>query len=112
VTGNRVLGRDLAAGLPDGVVAAAVPVADAHVLDLIRPGDRVDLLSARRPADELDRPARSPVRALARAAVTVALFGDEGSGGAEIVLALPLPAAVAVTRDAGSHAFTVVLAPP
>src|SRR4051812_41492741 len=112
LTANRVLGRNLTAGLPDGVVAAAVPVADAHVVDLVRPGDRVDLLAARRPAAEVEGPADGPVTTLARSVVSLAVFRDEDGGGAEIVLALSRSAAVVVTRDVGSHLFTVVLAPP
>lgn len=124
VTATRLLGRDLATGLPSGLVAVAVPLVDGSALDLVRPGDRVDLLAAPR-TDEVDgRPAPGSIATLARAAPALAVLGTEPDGdagsaagglagaGAEIVLAVPRAAAVAISRAAPSHLFTAVLVSP
>lgn len=112
LTGPRLLGPELTAGLPPGLVAAAVPVADGHAIDLVRPGERVDVLSTQRTDGLAGSAAGGPVTTVARAARALAVFADGPAGGAEIVLALSRSAAAAVTRDSGSHVFTVVLTPP
>lgn len=44
LTQPRLVGADLAAGLPAGRLAVPVPIGDANAAALIRPGDRIDLL--------------------------------------------------------------------
>jgi Flp pilus assembly protein CpaB len=95
LTDARVLGSRLA-GLSAGPGARAVPLhlADAAVLDLIRPGDVVDVLGA--PSAETDaRP-----RVVASDAVVVlvsAASSAPGAGNERVVLvALPAPAANAL----------------
>ena len=46
LTDVRLVGRRLLSGLPPGLVAAPVRPADAGVLALVEPGDRVDVLAA------------------------------------------------------------------
>ena len=44
VTTTRLLGVDLAVGLPPGWVVATVAIADATTVQVLRPGDHVDLI--------------------------------------------------------------------
>ncbi|HKC29597.1 MAG TPA: hypothetical protein VKB75_16400, partial [Jatrophihabitans sp.] len=48
------MGADLAAGLDPGIVAAAAPLGDPHAADLVRAGDRVDLLTGAGPPEAVD----------------------------------------------------------
>jgi pilus assembly protein CpaB len=45
ITSTRLVSNDLAAGLPAGLIAVAVPLVDSGTASLIHAGDRVDLLS-------------------------------------------------------------------
>jgi Flp pilus assembly protein CpaB len=94
LTDARVLGSRLT-GLSVGPNARTVPVhlADAAVLDLIRPGDVVDILGAP-PADSTARP-----RLLAVGAVVVLVSAAAGDG--RVVL-VALPAAAAHTLAAAT----------
>jgi Flp pilus assembly protein CpaB len=129
ITAYRLVGRDLAAGLPPSSVAAAVAVPDPHSVDLVRPGDRVDVLATRRSDDLLpggaaeDAPADPagesragrppPVESVAANARVLAVFaGSPDGGAAEVVLAVSRATAVTLTRAISTHVFTVVLAPP
>jgi Flp pilus assembly protein CpaB len=107
---TRLLGPGLADQLPPGLVATAVAIADRHVADLVRPGDRIDLLGSAR-ADGVDDSARpAPVARLARASRVLAVFG--GQEEAELVLAVPRPNAASIARKSAVDVFTVVLTPP
>jgi len=101
LTDARVLGSRLT-GLSVGPNARTVPVhlADAAVLDLIRPGDVVDVLGAPS-ADSTERP-----RLLAVAAVVVLVSAAEGEG--RVVL-VALPAAAAHTLAAATLVQDVTL---
>jgi Flp pilus assembly protein CpaB len=101
LTDARVLGSRLT-GLSVGPNARTVPVhlADAAVLDLIRPGDVVDILGAP-PADSTARP-----RLLAVGAVVVLVSAAAGDG--RVVL-VALPAAAAHTRAAATLVQEVTL---
>jgi len=113
ITGTRLVGRDLAAGLSGDLVAAAVPLADPHAIELLRPGDRIELLSTLR-TDDLGAPASGSVDALARDARVLAVLTvvPGGDAGAELVLAVSRPVAGRIVRDGPTHVFTAVLAPP
>jgi Flp pilus assembly protein CpaB len=114
VTTARVLGRGLTAGLSDGSVAAAVTLEDPHVADLVRAGDRVDLLEAPRPPDVVDSapPTDPKVSTLASHALVLAVLPRTDDADAEVVLAVDRATAVRITRDRGGQLFTVVVDPP
>jgi pilus assembly protein CpaB len=76
VTDARLTGRGLLTGQPTGTVAVAVRLADPAASGLIRPGDRVDVLSLP-PVDGL--PAATATATLAEAALVLAV----GSRGGE-----------------------------
>ena len=101
LTDARVLGSRLT-GLSVGPNARTVPVhlSDAAVLDLIRPGDVVDILGAP-PADSTARP-----RLLAVGAVVVLVSAAAGDG--RVVL-VALPAAAAHTLAAATLVQEVTL---
>jgi Flp pilus assembly protein CpaB len=101
LTDARVLGSRLT-GLSVGPNARTVPVhlADAAVLDLIRPGDVVDVLGAPS-ADSTARP-----RLLAVGAVVVLVSAAAGDGG---VVLVALPAAAAHTLAAATLVQEVTL---
>lgn len=106
LTDARILGSRLA-GLSAGPDARVVPLhlADAAVLDVIRPGDVVDVLGAS-VADTHDRP-----RMLAAAAVVVLVSATPkalGAGGERVVL-VALPAAAATAVAAASLVQSVTL---
>lgn len=106
LTDARVLGSRLA-GLSAGPDARVVPLhlADAAVLDVVRPGDVVDVLGATA-ADPQARP-----RMLAAGAVVVTVSGaakSPGPAGDRVVL-VALPAAAATALAGASLVQTVTL---
>jgi Flp pilus assembly protein CpaB len=106
ITDARILGSRLT-GLSAGPDARVVPLhlADAAVLDLIRPGDVVDVLGA--PTGEADaRP-----RALATGAVVVLVSPASGGPGAsnDRVVLVALPAAAANTLAGATLVQSVTL---
>jgi len=110
VTDARLVGPELASGLPDGLVAAAVPLPDPHAVDLVRPGDRVDLLASPR-TDGVD-PSTGSVTTVARGVRTLAVFAAGSDAAAELVVAVPRDIAVAITRAGTSRLFTAVVIAP
>lgn len=114
ITATRLLGSDLATQLPVGLVAAAVSLGDPHAADLVRPGDRVDLLEADRPADPLAAaPATRPaVELLAAGCRVLAVLPASAAADAELVVAVDRNTAVRITRDSATQVFTAVAAPP
>jgi pilus assembly protein CpaB len=114
ITGVRLLGHDLAAGVPAGLVAAPVLLDDPHVVDLVHAGDHVDLLASPRPDGFTESTAyrTAKVTTVASGVVVLAVFRPSDSSGAEIVLAVDRTVAVTVTRDRTTHLFTVVDVPP
>ena len=87
-------GRGDAAGRGTGRVVVPVRVADAAVRDLVRVGDRVDLLAARAPLDA-DGQAVPVAREVARGA---------------LVLAVPAPAADELGLDPAEQGVVLVVA--
>ena len=105
LTDARVLGSRLT-GLSAGPDARVVPLhlADAAVLDVIRPGDVVDVLGAPA-ADAGARP-----RMLAVAAVVVLVSAATGHDDDRVVLvALPAAAATAVAGASLVHTVTLTI---
>jgi hypothetical protein len=129
LTGRRVVGRDLTAGLSGDQVAVSVPVIDRHVAELAQPGERVELLATLR-AEETDNSAgpRRPDAGAAgsgeaaresaslftvvRHALVLAVFADADEDAAEVVLAVARPIALSIARHRPNSLFTVVAAPP
>jgi hypothetical protein len=110
----RLVGADLAAGLDPGLVAAPVPLADPHAADLVRAGDRVDLLTGARPPEAVDlAPADAgEVHTVASRALVLSMLPPTTSANAELVLAVDRATAVRITRNGARQAFTVVVDPP
>jgi Flp pilus assembly protein CpaB len=114
ITGSRLIGADLAAALPRRLVAVAVTLDDEHAVELVRPGDRIDLLEAARPVDPLagDSEASTRITELATHASVLAVLPATASSGAELVVAVDRSTAVRITRDTATHVFTAVVVPP
>ena len=104
LTDARVLGSRLT-GLSAGPDARVVPLnlADAAVLDVIRPGDVVDVLGAPA-ADTAAQP-----RMLAAAAVVVLVSAAAAGHGNDRVVLVALPAAAATAVAGASLVQTVTL---
>lgn len=114
ITGTRLIGADLAAGLPRRLVAAAVTLGDDHASELIRAGDHVDLLEAARPVDPLAGATPEPpdVTDLATHVTVLAVLPANPSADAELVVAVDRDTAVRITRDTTTHVFTAVVVAP
>lgn len=114
LTATRLLGSDLAAGLGAGLVATTVELGDAHASDLVRAGDRVDLLEAARPPDIAALGPAAPTRVLTLAShvMVLAVLPATADAEAELVIATDRGTAVRITRDSPDHVFTAVVAPP
>lgn len=107
LTDVRLLGPRLTeAAAGPGTRLVAVRLADAGLIDLIRPGDVVDILAGPDTATQAGRP-----RVVATDAVVVAVSaGQQGVADARVVLvALPAAAASAVAGAALTQAVTVTL---
>lgn len=104
LTDARVLGSRLA-GMSAGPDARMVPLhlADAAVLDVIRPGDVVDVLGA--PAAE----AGARPRMLATGAVVILVSAAAAGHGTDRVVLVALPAAAATAVAGASLVQTVTL---
>jgi pilus assembly protein CpaB len=114
ITTSRLLGSDLATALPAGMVASAVSLGDPHAADLVRPGDRVDLLEADRAVDPLTAGPTSPphVAVLTTNSLVLAVLPASAAADAELVVAVDQTTAVRITRDSATQMFTAVAAPP
>jgi pilus assembly protein CpaB len=114
ITPMRLVGADLAAGLDPGLVAAPVPLADPHAADLVRAGDRVDLLTGARPPEAVDLASADAgeVHTVASRALVLSMLPPTTSANAELVLAVDRATAVRITRNGARQAFTVVVDPP
>jgi Flp pilus assembly protein CpaB len=113
-TSSRLLGDGLTTGLGQGMVAAAVGLDDPHATDLVRPGDRVDLLGTPRPVDlATDQPtAPASVATVATRALVLAVLPRSADADAEVVLAVDRPTALRITRDRAAQVFAVMTDPP
>jgi Flp pilus assembly protein CpaB len=114
LTSTRLVSADLSAGLRAGLVAAPVALDDPHALDLVRAGDRVDVLSTARPPDIADAgpPAAAPVATVAARVLVLAALRERGDVGAELIVAVDRATAARVIRDRSTHVFTAVVVPP
>jgi Flp pilus assembly protein CpaB len=114
ITTTRILGAHLTDGLGARFVAAPVVLGDPHAADLVRAGDRVDLLEAARPPDIVDpaQTADPTIDTVASDALVLAVLPARADADAELVLAVRRSTAVRITRDTASHVFTAVVNPP
>lgn len=110
VTDVRLLGPRLAesAAGPDARIVA-LPLADAALADLVRPGDIVDIVAAPASAD-----AQESARLIATDAVVVLVSAKDnriaaGGGGRVVLVALPAQAAKTVAGAALVQAVTLTL---
>lgn len=103
VTDVRLVGASSLRAYGRGLVAAPVRLADAGVLELVRPGDHVDIVAAS-VAEALDPGRHEAARVVARGARVVALPSTERTSGASLIatpetgglLLVAVPPAVAV----------------
>lgn len=114
ITVARVVGADLADGLGRGRVATPVSLGNPHTVDLVRAGDRIDLLETARPPEIADPGlAVDPkVDTLASGALVLAVWPATDGADAELVVAVGRATAVRITRDTATHVFTAVVDPP
>ena len=110
VTDVRLLGSRLAesAAGPDARIVA-LPLADAALVDLVRPGDIVDIVAAPASAD-----AQESARLIATDAVVVLVSAKDnriaaGGGGRVVLVALPAQAAKTVAGAALVQTVTLTL---
>lgn len=107
LTDVRVLGPRLAesAAGPDARIVP-IPLADAAVMDVLRPGDIVDIVAA--PAEDV-----TEARLIATDAVVVLVSAEQSGIGARdgrvVLVALPAAAAKAVAGAALAQAVTLTL---
>jgi pilus assembly protein CpaB len=114
ITSNRVLGRGLMQGLADGLVAATVSLDDPHTAELVRSGDRVDVLATPRPPEfGAATPGTVPkVSTLVERAQVLAVLPKTDDSDAELVLAVDRNTAVRMNRERSAQLLTVIVDPP
>lgn len=116
ITAARLVGAGLTAGLPPGIVAAAVRT-DAGVAGLIHPGDRVDVLAG--PVDDGGvAPAKTNASALlvAQAVAVLAVLPPSsaatGTGEARVLIATDRGTALRIVALQDRRVLAVVADPP
>jgi pilus assembly protein CpaB len=102
ITTARLVGADLAAGLPVGQVAVPVSLADPNAAALIRAGDHVDLLVAPADATANDPPAGT--------GLPVTGAATSGSGGAVAVALRVLVLALLPARSEADSVSELIIA--
>jgi pilus assembly protein CpaB len=100
VTETRLVGADLAVGLPAGTVVATVAVADAAASTVLHPGDHADLV---RPAtSDGDGTAGLPAVVLARDVTVLAVFtADSAQAAVSIAVAVDEATALRLSGSIG-----------
>jgi Flp pilus assembly protein CpaB len=116
LTPNRIVGRELTHGLAGGLAAVPVSLDDPHTADVVRAGNRVDVLATPRPMEFADSRAPTtgdpPVHTIASGALVLAVLPRIDDAAAELVLAVDSATAVRITRDRPGQVFTVLVQPP
>jgi Flp pilus assembly protein CpaB len=101
VTTTRLLGVDLAVGLPPDWVVATVAIADATTAHVLRPGDHVDLIRPAVPQD-VD-PATGPAVVLARNVRVLAVLSRAGpDDGVSVAVAVDDATALRLSEASGT----------
>jgi pilus assembly protein CpaB len=115
ITTTRLVGNDLAAGLPVGLIAVAVPLVDSGTAALIHAGDRVDLLS---PPSDTTSPVPSGSRAATMVAADVLVLavvsrdpGLTGSNG-QLVVAVDQPTELRIAGAISTPMLATLIKPP
>jgi pilus assembly protein CpaB len=111
VTDVRLVGPGLTASLPEGQVAAPVRLADLAVAELVRAGDRVDVL-ATAPDDADAHVVVSGALVLAPSSLPDDGSGDLTSPSGLLLLAVEADTAARLAAAAASDTLSVTLAPP
>ena len=101
VTTTRLLGVDLAVGLPPDWVVATVAIADATTAHVLRPGDHVDLIRPAVPQD-VDA-AAAPAVVLARNVRVLAVLSRDGpDDGVSVAVAVDESTALRLSETPGT----------
>jgi Flp pilus assembly protein CpaB len=114
LTDVRLVGAAVVDGLGEGLVAAPVRIADGDSVDLLRPGDLVDVLGAGAAAADGRLPVEARLLAAAVRVLTVArpsgdAFGGATSEGALVLLATTSTTATRLAGAAVTERLSVVL---
>ncbi|GGQ16934.1 Flp pilus assembly protein CpaB [Actinomadura coerulea] len=112
LTDARVVGAGLLRGYGPGTVAAPVRLADAGAARLVRPGDRVDVLTVPSAPDAANgpRPRWDGARVVVSEVPVIAIPPPDENGpqdGALVVLATDRPQAVALAAAAAPLTLTI-----
>jgi Flp pilus assembly protein CpaB len=120
ITSSRLVSTDLAAGLPTGLIAVAVPLVDSGTAALIHAGDRVDLLSP--PSDTTpltlsgsSAPTAQPATMVAANVLVLAVVPrDPGLTGsnAQLVVAVDQPAELRIAGAITSPMLATLIKAP
>ena len=112
ITAARLLGRGLVTGLPSGMLAVPVSIADPHTADLVHAGDTVDLVAGPATTDLAGTSVitRPDGRVVATRLLVLACLRDNGSGtpGTALVLAADRVTAVRIATIAASESFVAL----
>jgi pilus assembly protein CpaB len=101
VTTTRLVGVDLAVGLPRDWVVATVAIADAATAHVLRPGDHVDLIRPAAPQN-VDA-AAAPAVVLARNLRVLAVLSRDGpDDGASVAVAVDEATALRLSETSGT----------
>jgi hypothetical protein len=101
VTTTRLLGVDLAVGLPPDWVVATVAIADVTTARLLRPGDHVDLIRPAVPRDV--EAAAAPALVLARNVRVLAVLSRDGpEDGVSVAIAVDEATASRLSETSGT----------
>lgn len=104
ITDVRLVGAGLATLLPDGQVAAPVRLADLAIAELVRAGDRIDVLSTPPGAADAD--------VVAGGALVLATQGASGADGGLLLISVDAATAGRLAAAGTSGTLTVTLVPP
>ncbi len=115
LTGTRLTGADLTAGLPPQLRAIPVELAGSAMPDLVRVGDRIDLLVNDQP--DGDATPSSSAHVLAEGVRVLAVAGgspDPGTDGEStgLIVAADQPTALRIAAASGRSVLATVRKPP
>ena len=107
ITANRLIGTDMAAGLPAGMVAVPVPLVDSSAVSLLHAGDYVDLLSP--PADTTHS-----ATVIAQGALVLAVVARDQttSSSAQLVVAVDRGTELRIAQVITSPMLATLIKPP
>jgi Flp pilus assembly protein CpaB len=111
VTDARLVGPGLTRSLPHGQVAAPVRLADLAVAELVRPGDRVDVLATASDSADAEVVVAGAL-VLAPSSRTEHDSTDPAAGTGLLLLAVDAGTAARLAAAAASDTLSVTLAPP